>query len=82
MSKIKTQEELCKLIANRDESIHNLVKVLDKRQERIKVLESLVMDWSKVPCMCTRCEFFKGVEDETNCILLDRMAELGLEIQC
>ncbi len=30
--------ELERLVANRDESIHNLVKVLDKRQERMREL--------------------------------------------
>ena len=61
-----------KLITNRDESIHNLVKVLDKRQERIKALESLLVDvwpyvWElRIP----------GRRDEE---FEERFDELGLE---
>lgn len=71
------------LIANRDESIHNLVKVLDKRQERIKALESLVLDWAMAPCaVCDpwdehfACEHFDGHD----CTLGIRMSELGIEV--
>lgn len=63
-----------KLITNRDESIHNLVKVLDKRQERIKALESLLVDvwpyvWElRIP----------GRRDEE---FEARFKELGLEVE-
>ena len=63
-----------KLITNRDESIHNLVKVLDKRQERIKALESLLVDvwpyvWElRIP----------GRRDEE---FEARFEELGLEVE-
>lgn len=65
-------ESQAELIANRDESIHNLVKVLDKRQERIKALESLLLDvwpfvWElRIP----------GRRDEE---FKERFEELGLE---
>lgn len=62
-------ESQAELIANRDESIHNLVKVLDKRQERIKALESLVRDMA--PFVCED----DGIED-----IERRMAELGIEV--
>ena len=60
------------LIANRDESIHNLVKVLDKRQERIKALESLVMDMYE--SMNTVSEVWAY---DT---YAERIADIGLEV--
>ena len=78
---IRLSEALGVKIAGTDtEIIARDIEAVKKRDERIADLESLVTDWSKVPCRCSRCEFFKGVEDETNCILLDRMYELGLEV--
>lgn len=67
------------LIANRDESIHNLVKVLDKRQERIKALESLVRDMRNL--MATPAWDRGGWSTDGKCVEFDtRMAELGIEM--
>lgn len=76
-------EQQAEIIAYRGESIHNLVKLLDERQERIKALESLVLDWAMAPCaVCDpwdeyfACEHFDG----DGCTLGIRMAELGIEV--
>ena len=67
-------ERQAELIANRDESIHNLVKVLDKRQERIKALESLLVDvWPYVWALR-----IPGRRDEE---FEARFKELGLEVE-
>lgn len=73
------QSTFLELIANRDESIHNLVKLLDKRQERIKALESLVRDMRNL--MATPAWDRGGWSTDGKCVEFDtRMAELGLEV--
>ena len=79
------------LIANRDESIRNLVKLLDKRQERIRALESLVRDMREY--MTGGTEYCLSCAVRDNCdldiygddcgmrgVFESRMAELGLEV--
>ena len=52
--------ELERLIANRDESIHNLVALLDKRQARIAELEAgrtcKIVEYDEAPYpVCSEC---------------------------
>lgn len=67
-------EEQRRLVANRDESIHNLVKLLDTRQERIKALESLVRDMYRA-WLATVDDYYAQSIDG----YYERMAELGIE---
>lgn len=63
-------------IRNRDESIHNLVKLLDKRQERIKALESLVRDMYGAWCATVDDYYEQRIDG-----YYERMTELGIEVR-
>ena len=61
---------------NRDESIHNLIKLLDKRQELIEALESLVRDMYGAWC-ATIDDYYEQRIDG----YYERMTELGIEVR-
>ena len=72
-------EQQAELIANRDESIHNLVKLLDKRQERVKALESLVRElWEDLVGLQGGYEEL-GYQTSLP-EFSDRMRKLGIEV--
>lgn len=62
---------------SRDESIHNLIKLLDKRQARIKALESLVRD---MDIYCRGC-IYPCFAENGSCRIITRIEELlGTEV--
>lgn len=55
-----------------NESVHNLIKLLDKRQVRIKALKMLLRDMDR---NCRGC-MYPCFTDETTCSIINRIDEL------
>ncbi|MBQ9041456.1 MAG: hypothetical protein IJ111_01410 [Eggerthellaceae bacterium] len=84
----KRIKELEHKVETRDESIRNLIGIMDKRQGRIKSLESLVRDMAEfifLPGGCKGCPYYASTcKDAPGCVFKDetfkRMEELGIEV--